>query len=77
MYHLLFRETEFCVVSSPAIRWRSVELNCQPSDVTCHLVAVRETPVWVCDRTDIHKVPIVVIMVKECVLCEVGNEFCI
>jgi len=56
VYHLRFRETEFCVVSSPAIWWRSVELSCQPSDVTYRLVAVREIPTLVCDRIDIHEV---------------------
>ena len=56
MYHLHFHETEFCVVSSPAIWWRSLELSIQPSDVTCHLEAVRGTLLWECDRTEIAKV---------------------
>ena len=45
-----------CVVSSPAIWWHSVELSVQPSDVTCHLMAVHGTPMWQSRRTEIAKV---------------------
>ena len=56
MYPLRFLGTEFCLVSSPAIWWRSVELSGQPSDAAYYLMPARETPKWECDRTDIHKV---------------------
>jgi len=43
MHHLRFSETELCAMSSPAIWRRSVKLlRSAYSDVTCHLVAVRE-----------------------------------
>ena len=51
-----FHETEFCVMSSPAIWWHSVELSIWPSDVTCHLMAVCGSPMWECHRTEIAKV---------------------
>jgi hypothetical protein len=38
---------------SEGIPWNS---SVQPSDITHHLVAVRGTPTWECDRTDVPKV---------------------